>query len=604
MSKRKIQITIGLMCLALIGLVGFQWYWIAEAVSLRNEEFNQKVAESVQKVTYKIEKLEMHYMLSQKLEAEQQREKLNRISMMNARPASPQKPREELAANPGPAEPDFFPGGGFPPAFPSEARMDALNPSFRVVLERQQQLISEFFQAQEMGASGLDEFMRRRVMDEAYLLEFFDEGKRSLSVNFEKKGWGTSDSSRLRRPGIKELIYRGQNKAATRKPEIKTPVNEDAKPSERSAMLSEVMRDILFTNRPVNERINRFLLDTLLKKELAESGITLPFEFSVKIQGKEKPLFASTVMTGDDWDKKAYKASLFPDEIRNYGHYLYIYFPDQKQFVMGKLSAMFAGSGVLIATVMICFYLAVSTILRQKKLSDIKNDFINNMTHEFKTPISTIALASEMAQESSRADTNGASSGVHRYLDIIREENKRLGAHVEKVLQMALLDKGEVKMKGTVVDMHALIEKALKSLSMQIEQRNGHIDFDFDAGEELVRGDEVHLTNVLYNLLDNSIKYSPAVLDIHIKTANTMGGIQIEIADKGMGMSRDHITRIFDKFYRVPTGNLHNIKGFGLGLSYVKKIVEAHGGHVQVKSIPEKGSTFTIWLPVADLLPQ
>ncbi|MBU1820257.1 MAG: HAMP domain-containing histidine kinase, partial [Bacteroidetes bacterium] len=280
---------------------------------------------------------------------------------------------------------------------------------------------------------------------------------------------------------------------------------------------------------------------------------------------------------------------------------LYVYFPDQQAYILRNMSAMFASSGILVLVIMICFYVAVSTILKQKKLSDIRNDFINNMTHEFRTPISTIALATDMAQENtSSVPVAELSTRIDRYLGIIREENKRLGTHVEKVLQMALLDKGEVKLKQGVVNMHDLIAKVLNSLSVQIEQRQGEVELDFEASEELVQGDEVHLSNVLYNLVDNAIKYSPEILHLTLSTSNEKGGIRISIADQGLGMSRDQAQRIFDKFYRVPTGNLHNVKGFGLGLSYVKKMVAAHEGTIEVKSHPGQGSVFTVWLPVSN----
>ncbi len=592
MSKRKIQITIGLMCIALIGLVGFQWYWIREAVALRNEEFNQKVAESVQKVAHKIEKLEMHYVLKQKLETEQQREKLNRISLLNrqAENKSPNPKAPVAASHTFPHEQDAFPGMTFLPPFPSEIRMDVLNPSFRIVLERQQQLMDEFFEAQKTGTAGIDEFVRKRLAEEASILEFFDE----------QTGMAPRRPTRQKRKVIPDSagLY---TRAVPQRPQRKSIPQENdtpgvkpaARPSERSAMLREVMRDILFTSRPVHERVNRFLLDTLLKKEFEQNGISLPFEFSVKARHHSVPLFASASLDPGEWDRKAYKTSLFPDEISGNHHLLYIYFPDQKQYIFGKLTMMIAGSGI----VMVCFYLAVTTILRQKKLSDIKNDFINNMTHEFKTPISTIALAAEMAQESSARP--GSGTGMPRYLEIIREENRRLGSHVEKVLQMALLDKGDVDIRRTEINLHTLIEKALKGLSVRIEQRIGQIGLEYDAAGALVKGDEVHLTNILYNLLDNSIKYSPDTLRIRIRTSNTLRGIQVDIEDKGLGMTREQTQRIFDKFYRVPTGNLHNIKGFGLGLSYVKKMIEAHGGTVSVKSTPGRGSTFTIWLPLA-----
>jgi two-component system phosphate regulon sensor histidine kinase PhoR len=335
---------------------------------------------------------------------------------------------------------------------------------------------------------------------------------------------------------------------------------------------------------------------------LVQNGISLPYEFAVRGQTGRNLILSTAESYPAEWEQRAYKASLFPSEMLSGNNLLYVYFPDQQEYILRNMTAMFASSGVLVLVILVCFYVAVMTILRQKKLSDIKNDFINNMTHEFKTPISTIALATEMARENMKSTTALADLPVRldRYLGIIKEENKRLAAHVEKVLQMALLDKGEVKLKESSVNMHDVIAKVLNSLSVQIEQREGEVELDFEAVDEIVLGDELHLSNVLYNLIDNAIKYSPETLHLTVSTVNENNGIRVSIQDKGLGMSRDQIVRVFDKFYRVPTGNLHNVKGFGLGLSYVKKMAEVHGGSVQTVSQPGEGSTFSVWLPIIE----
>jgi two-component system phosphate regulon sensor histidine kinase PhoR len=230
-------------------------------------------------------------------------------------------------------------------------------------------------------------------------------------------------------------------------------------------------------------------------------------------------------------------------------------------------------------------------MLRQKKLADIKNDFINNMTHEFKTPISTISLAVEVMKDN---EVKKDSSKMSRYLNIIQDENRRLGTQVEKVLQMALLDKGEVKLRLGEVDVHETIEQVLTNLSVQIEQKNGIVNLELEAENPAIEADEVHLTNIIYNLLDNANKYSPENPVITIRTENAGNALKISILDKGIGMTKEQITRIFERFYRVPTGNLHDVKGFGLGLSYVKKMVESHNGQIFVESKLGEGSKFEI----------
>ena len=599
MTKRKIQGIVGLMCLALTGLIGFQWYFISEAIAVRNEQFNHKVAESVQQVVHRLEKQEMLYLLQQRIDNEQQKAKLEEMTRVSeaSRPKPTQKQSERVATaqsptrqSPSGMEIAIGPSGEVSYQYFLEvAPSDALSPNFRVMAERQQQIMEEFFQAQQLGADGLDEFIRRRLAEEQNLGHAFQsvQGERGKSVLAKATKSEPTD-------------HRLTEKSA--KPYDALPVRtQTGRTSDRTKLLREVMQDLVYTHRPIEERVNRFLLDSLLKKELAQNGITLPYEFAVRAQAGRDLLFSTADIKPGAWEQRAYKASLFPSEMLSGNNLLYVFFPDQQQYILRKMSAMFASSGVLLLVILVCFYVAVSTIVKQKKLSDIKNDFINNMTHEFKTPISTIALATDMARENAQSGASAAElpARIDRYLGIIREENKRLGTHVEKVLQMALLDKGEVKIKQTEVNMHDVIAKVLNSLSVQIEQRHGEVELDFEATEELVMGDELHLSNVLYNLVDNAIKYSPDELHLTVSTTNEDDGIRIAVADHGLGLSREQTQRIFDKFYRVPTGNLHNVKGFGLGLSYVKKMVAAHDGTVNVTSQVGEGSVFSVWLPLS-----
>ncbi len=597
MTKRKIQGIVGLMCLALTGLIGFQWYFISEAIAVRNEQFNHKVAESVQQVVHRLEKQEMLYLLQQRIDNEQQKAKLEEMTRVNevSRPRSTApEPGPQVAATqqapsgtPSGMEISIGPSGEVSYQYFSEvAPSDALSPNFRVMAERQRQIMEEFFQAQRLGAAGLDEFIRRRLAEEQNLGHALQSVQRERGQSFLPKVKKSEPTDR-----------RLAEKLA--KPYDALPAKMHTNgTTDRTKLLREVMQDLVYTQRPIEERVNRFLLDSLLKKELAQNGITLPYEFAVRAQAGRDLLFSTADIKPGTWEQRAYKASLFPSEMLSGNNLLYVIFPDQQQYILRKMSAMFVSSGVLLLVILACFYVAVSTILKQKKLSDIKNDFINNMTHEFKTPISTIALATDMARENANSGPVAEiPARIDRYLGIIREENKRLGAHVEKVLQMALLDKGEVKIKQAEVNMHDVIAKVLNSLSVQIEQRNGEVELDFEATEELVKGDELHLSNVLYNLVDNAIKYSPDELHLTVSTANEADGIRIAVADRGLGLSKEQTQRIFDKFYRVSTGNLHNVKGFGLGLSYVKKMVQAHNGTVNVTSQAGEGSVFSVWIP-------
>jgi two-component system phosphate regulon sensor histidine kinase PhoR len=236
--------------------------------------------------------------------------------------------------------------------------------------------------------------------------------------------------------------------------------------------------------------------------------------------------------------------------------------------------------------------------LRQKKLSAIKNDFISNMTHEFKTPISTISLASEMLADMSIARTP---ERQERYIRMIRDENKRLSVLVESILQTSILDKGEFRLKLSEVDVHEIISTAISNTQLLIGQRKGAVQTFLKAQKHRIYADRVHLTNIIFNLIDNAIKYSKDNPEIRISTYNTAEGIMIQVQDNGIGISRENQRKIFDKFYRVPTGNVHNVKGFGLGLSYVLAVVLKHNGTISVNSELGKGSTFNVHLPFTEL---
>jgi len=258
------------------------------------------------------------------------------------------------------------------------------------------------------------------------------------------------------------------------------------------------------------------------------------------------------------------------------------------------MQGVLAISVILILSVIALFTYIIFTILKQKKLSEMKNDFINNMTHEFKTPISTVSLACEALTDK---DIMRSQELVENYIHIISEENSRLGSMAEKILQTAILEKGNIKLKSDLIDVHQVIHEVVKNIALQVESRGGKVNTLLDAQSTVIKADRVHLTNVIFNLLDNANKYTTLSPEITVKTLNSDGGIEISVTDNGIGINKANQKKIFDKLFRVYTGNVHNVKGFGLGLSYVKFIVERHGGRVNVVSSPGKGSTFTVFLP-------
>jgi two-component system phosphate regulon sensor histidine kinase PhoR len=236
----------------------------------------------------------------------------------------------------------------------------------------------------------------------------------------------------------------------------------------------------------------------------------------------------------------------------------------------------------------------VRTILEQKRIGAIRNDLVNNLTHELKTPISTISLACEALADPSIPRTE---QQVQRFTGMIRDENKRLGSLVENVLQSAVLEDGQMRIKRVELDLHALIQDVVRSSGMQVSRRNGRIELELAADIHHVLGDRIHLTNLIYNLIDNAVKYTEKEPRIRIATQSNDEGVTLSVSDNGIGIPTSEHRKIFDRLYRVPTGNIHNAKGFGLGLSYVQVVVERHGGHIRVESQPGKGSTFHIFIP-------
>jgi two-component system phosphate regulon sensor histidine kinase PhoR len=254
---------------------------------------------------------------------------------------------------------------------------------------------------------------------------------------------------------------------------------------------------------------------------------------------------------------------------------------------------MLLTSVMLLIIIVLAFTYTIQTIFKQKKLSEIKNDFISNMTHELKTPISTISLACEALSDQDVCKNPSANSN---YVNMISQENKRLGLLVESVLKSAMWDK-ELKLKRDTFNLHDIINQVTLNIAIQVENKRGKISKNLAAKESEITADKIHITNLIYNLLDNANKYTPTEPDIIISTENYKQGILISVADNGVGIKKENINKIFDKFYRVPTGNVHNVKGFGLGLNYVKALVEKHGGEVQVVSEYGVGTTFKVYLP-------
>ena len=374
---------------------------------------------------------------------------------------------------------------------------------------------------------------------------------------------------------------------------IKNPL----KGKNRRILVEKVLNDMTST-KPVSiaKRIHPDILDSIIGETLREHGITIPYNYTVVNTKSDSVILTRMAIPAKSISGGGYRTRIFPHDLFAGNQELVLTFPSKKVFLMRRLGLM-AGTGFLFISVIIfCFAYVVRTIYRQKSFSQRLIDFINNMTHEFKTPISTIGLASEaITNPRVRAD----SKKLTRYSGIISDESGRMRRQVEKILQMAALEEGELELNLTRVNMHELIHRAVANFTLKTDRNNGKITTHLNAELDIVKGDAVHLENVIHNLLDNAMKYVQETPKIEIATENADGFLKCLFRDNGVGLSPEHQKRIFDKYYRVPTGNVHDVKGFGLGLSYVKIIVEAHDGKISVQSELNEGSAFEILLPLS-----
>ena len=354
--------------------------------------------------------------------------------------------------------------------------------------------------------------------------------------------------------------------------------------------LEGIFKNIV-SRTPIHERVTTSEIRMNLDNELRARNIDTKFEFGVFNED------LVTKVKSEKFEQKrgyTYNVPLFmTDESIDYA--LYVSFPDKKEYILSTISWILILSALFIFIIILSFASALYALIRQKQISEIKTDFINNMTHEFKTPIATINLAIDSIKN---PKIIGDEKKVIRYAEMIREENKRMHAQVENVLRISKLEKNQLDLSKDVVDFHDIIEDAMAHVNLIIRDREGSVEKKFSAIQTEILASKFHMTNVITNMLDNAIKYSEGAPKIVVETENAGNNIVLKISDNGIGMSKNVQRKVFDKFYREQTGNIHNVKGHGLGLSYVKSIVERHQGQVYVESEKGKGSTFTLKIPI------
>ena len=537
-----------LMAAALMGLIAVQAYWIKSALDLKQDQFGQLVNNSLIDITEQIQKNEtIHQVLGEMKSS-----------------SSPGNFRHQ----------------------PPPPRRDGKNQDrgFRIVYQNRQTF------SRSVNANG-------KV--ESY---YFETGNENVAI-LQQDSISPDDvfdfvtivpADSLSANSILKQLPADTARADTGRDPLPPQENQDVyKAVNRKVLHVENIVDKMIRQEPnIRERIKPGSIKHLIENEFRGHNILLNYQYAVK-DARNSPIYRS-LQYDSLYSGKKFATRLFPDDVLSNPYYLEVYFPGEQDYIRHSVSFMGYSSGLLTLIITLSFAITLYIIFKQKRLSEIKNDFVNNMTHELKTPISTISLASQMLNDPS---IPFEAKNISHITGIISNESKRLGFQVEKVLQMAIFDRGRINLKLKEVDVHNLIVGIINNFNLQISKRNGVIRQDLLATKVLAALDEVHFTNLIVNLLDNAVKYCNTEPDILVSTKNQKNCIVISVKDNGIGIPRNHQKRIFEKFYRVPTGNIHNVKGFGLGLSYVKKIAEAHGGRVDFESEQGKGSTFFVTIP-------
>ncbi len=360
-------------------------------------------------------------------------------------------------------------------------------------------------------------------------------------------------------------------------------------------LVDEVIRNILKSNelKPIEERVDFKKLDAYIRSELANNNLILPYDFA--LVDKDKKAVYETTNFKDESVKNAFSQVLFPKDSPQRLYTLLVVFPTQKNYLFRSIGFIAPSIGFTVV-LLVVFVFTIYIVFRQKRLSEMKNDFINNMTHELKTPVSTISLAAQMLKDSGVSKSPQLFSHIS---GVINDESKRLSFLIEKVLQMSLFEKNKTTLKMRELDANDLLANIAHTFVLRVEKIGGTLDVDLNALESTIFVDEMHFTNVLFNLMENALKYrrEDVPLTLTASTYNEGDKIHISIQDNGVGIKKENLKKIFERFYRVHTGNRHDVKGFGLGLAYVRKIIDDHNGLIKVESEINVGTKFIIVLP-------
>lgn len=536
MKRKNLNILAVLSVLAVTALLFIQYYWVRNAINLRNEDFLQRTGEAIHETVSKLENIDMYSCLDN--EMKRGRSIVKDFSKLQDKNMDTLLTMDESIKI-------------------KDTIIDEHGQPERYIVVKGQSLDT---------LTGLQASHKIVAKDRTNMDIQYDPETGSINVGNKSEMQMRYDKK------MKELL--------TRKAQY---VNE---------MVVKLYRNNLA--RPIQRRVQLDVVDSLINVSLNMRGVDAAYRYTVvnkndnpiKYRHQRHPLnYSNNIKKAD------HKHLLFPNDFVKDKYYVKVKFPERKKYIIGSMWSILITSGVIILAVVALFYFTLILFYRQKHLSQIKSNFIGNMTHELKTPISTISLACEALVD---PDVPKNPETTDSFVDTIQKENKRLGVLVENVLQTSLLDRGSFKIEKQLTNLNEIIQRAVSASKIQVENRGGEILLNLTEEDDTFNGDRIHLTNVIHNLLDNANKYSKDSPKVEITTLRKKNTFVIKVKDNGIGMKKEHLNKIFDRLYRIPTGNVHDVKGFGLGLSYVKSIVTKHGGTIQAKSEQGKGTEFII----------
>lgn len=529
------------MSIALIGIIALQAYWIRQAVQLNEVHFDTSVNDALNEVVERLSKQELA------------------VTMFGVYAGKERN--------------DFV--------FDSLHNDTGLH-------EWEENKTSVLIQLQKDADHLLDEHLTWIESSADGEADTFFSQQTTVSVEVD------NHSSRMTKIQANKVIVSAD--PSKEEPKTKDNKRRTIKIKEAENLFFNTLVELKASNMKLEDRIDSVEIAKLVDQSLQTQGLTgITHEFAVSVKPEDRLVFVNKNTSIAEFKNTQHCVRLFDGLGLGEQYELCLYFPNQGLYTLRRIGWLAAGALIFTSIILFCFWLSIRTIFHQKKLSEMKNDFINNMTHELKTPLATISLAADSLATPMVQVNPGQ---ITHYTEIIKDENRRMHRQVERVLQAARFDRRDVQLKEVPIDLHELIEQVVHPFQLQITEKQGKLELSLDAENVNLKGDKIHLTNIISNLLDNANKYSPEKPEIFLTTRNEGNHIIMSVADKGVGIPPAEQNHIFDRFYRVSSGNLHEVKGFGLGLSYVKEIVETHGGDVSVRSTLGKGSTFVVRLPL------